>query len=168
VQNLVTIPGYHTATDFFRPQLPRDLGIRQGQVRMRLSAAIRPLKSAVTESRNMLRYTATLGKSIAAGCSNFRLPPELQFAMHRVKMYFPRYPDTVQPRIKSRIKQLSHSTYSFLPLFLLHLLFHLGFLLGLLNSLCFAAAPWSFSRQYSPRFRRSAYNCQPILIPCSF
>jgi hypothetical protein len=31
VQNLVTIPGYHTATDFFRPQLPRDLGIRQGQ-----------------------------------------------------------------------------------------------------------------------------------------
>ena len=29
-QNLVTIPGYHTATDFFRPQLPRDLGIRQG------------------------------------------------------------------------------------------------------------------------------------------
>ena len=32
VQNLVTIPEYHTATDFFRPQLPRDLGIRQGQV----------------------------------------------------------------------------------------------------------------------------------------
>ena len=29
VQNLVTIPGSHTATDFFRPQLPRDLGIRQ-------------------------------------------------------------------------------------------------------------------------------------------
>jgi hypothetical protein len=36
MQNLVTIPGYHTATDFFRPQLPRDLGIRQGHPAMAL------------------------------------------------------------------------------------------------------------------------------------
>jgi hypothetical protein len=52
------------------------------RAQMRLWTVTGPLKSAVTESRNLLRYTATLGKSIAAGCSNFRLPPELQFAMH--------------------------------------------------------------------------------------
>jgi hypothetical protein len=30
-QSSMTIPGYHTATDSFTHQLPRDLGIRQGQ-----------------------------------------------------------------------------------------------------------------------------------------
>ncbi|MFZ0468319.1 MAG: hypothetical protein WAL92_05315 [Thiogranum sp.] len=31
-QYSATIRGIHTATDFFRSQLPRDLGVRQGQV----------------------------------------------------------------------------------------------------------------------------------------
>jgi len=43
-------------------------------VRMRLATATRPQKSAVTESRNPLRCTVTLGKNIVAVCFNSRLP----------------------------------------------------------------------------------------------
>jgi len=50
---------------------------------MRLWTVTGPLKSMVTASRYPFRCTVTPGKSIAAVYSNFRLPLELQFAMHR-------------------------------------------------------------------------------------
>ena len=43
-----------------------------------------PLKSMVTASRYPFRCTVTPGKRIAAVYSNFRLPLELQFAMHTI------------------------------------------------------------------------------------
>jgi len=46
------------------------------RVRMRLSTVTRPLKSAVTESHNLLGCTITHGKNIAAVYSNSRLPLE--------------------------------------------------------------------------------------------
>jgi hypothetical protein len=56
---------------------------------MRHWVATRPLKSAVTVSRNLLGWKLTRGKDIAGACSSSLLPLKYQFAMYRLFKHVP-------------------------------------------------------------------------------